>query len=63
LCGGDAMPLKKPKAGASKKAKREAASKNISELSDAHPEWPKAPRVAAGLNAAGLSKKRRGKTS
>ena len=57
------MPLEKPRRGASKKAKQKASSKNISELSDAHPEWPKAPRVAAGLNAAGLSKKRRGKTS
>jgi hypothetical protein len=57
------MPLEKPRRGASKKARRKAASKNISELSDAHPEWPTARRVAAGLNAAGLSKKRRGKKS
>jgi hypothetical protein len=28
------------------------ASKNISELSRAHPEWSRKRRVAAGLNAA-----------
>ena len=28
------------------------ASRNISELTKAHPEWSKARRIAAGLNAA-----------
>jgi hypothetical protein len=48
------MPLQKPPAGASKKRKQAIASKNIAEMEKAG--HPHDQAVAAGLQAAGLSR-------
>jgi len=53
------MPLDEPRKGASKKVKRRAASKNISKLRKEG--FPEKQAIAAGLSAAGLSKKGKGK--
>jgi len=51
------MPLIKPRKGASKKAKRKAASTNISREIKAG--VPRKQAIAIGLNSAGLSRKKK----
>lgn len=53
------MPLIKPKKGATKKQKRKIASKNIA--TERRAGVPEKQAIARGLNAAGLSKKKKKK--
>ena len=55
------MPLDEPVKGASKKQKRKVASKNISKLR--REGMPENQAIAAGLNSAGLGKKKTKKKS
>lgn len=53
------MPLIKPRKGASRKTKRKAAQTNIAR--ERRAGVPRAQAIAIGLNAAGLSRKKKAK--
>lgn len=58
------MPLQELPQSTPKKRRRQAASANIRELHAAHhgePDWPMRRIIAAALNEAGLSNKKRPK--